>query len=184
MSPILRFLMVVGMGVSLLSGVTFAALQSPAATLTGNSIESATADLRIGPTSSSFSNSRIGFDFAGVIPGGAGVPASGNTIYLKNFGSTSLAIKLSIPGAPASTGTVDLNKVFINLTRVDTNFTTTLSLQQLMDGYAAGGVSTGFNINSGVTLTFSIKVTMAADAIEGSGANISGVDLQFNGVAI
>lgn len=184
MSPLLRFVLVVGVSLSLLTGVSFAALQSPAAVLSGNTIASATADLRIGTSASSFSASRTGFDFTGVIPGGAGVPVSGNTIYLKNFGSANLSIKLSIPGTPTSTGTVDLNKVFINLTRVDTNFTTTLSLQQLIDGYTTGGVATGFNINSGATLTFSIKVTMASDAISGSSANITGVDLQFNGDAI
>jgi hypothetical protein len=184
MSPIIRFLLVVGIAGSLLSGVTFAALQSSPATLTGNSIESATADLRISTNNSSFSGSSLGFNFSGVVPGGSGVPAGGNTFYLKNFGSTSLAIKVSIPGAPTSQGGVDLNKVFISLTRVDTNFTTTLSLQSLIDGYVTGGVSTGFNINSGVTLTFNLKATMSADAINGSSANISGIDLQFTGTGI
>ena len=41
--------------VVLMTGVTYAALQSPQATLTNSTISSATADLRIGTSATSFS---------------------------------------------------------------------------------------------------------------------------------
>jgi hypothetical protein len=184
MSPILRFLLVVGVAGSTLTGMTFAALQSQSASLTGNTIESATADLRIGTTNSSFSNTRVGFDFAGVVPGGAGVPASGNTFYLKNFGTTTLAIKVYISTAPSNLNNIDLNKVFMNFTRVDTGYTQSLSVKSMVDGYAGGGVSLGDTITGGTIAQYSVKVSMSADAFNGASANISGIDLQFIGTGV
>jgi hypothetical protein len=168
----------------ILTGVTFAALQSQTASLTGNTIESATADLRIGTSTSSFANTRVGFDFNGVVPGGAAVPSNGNTFYLKNYGSGTLAIKVGIATAPSNINNVDLSKVSMIFTRVDTGYSTTLSIKSMVDGYASGGVSLGDTIAGGAIATYTVKVSMASDAFNAASANISGVDLSFTGTGI
>src|ERR1700760_943872 len=140
--PLLRALAVVSTVGVLVTGVTYAALQSPQATLSGNTIQTASANLLIGTasaTSTAFSASHSGFTFSNVIPGGPSVPAGGNTFYLKNTGTVNLALKMSVGSTPVNASSIDLNKVTITLTRVDTGTTQSATLQSLIDGYPAGG---------------------------------------------
>jgi len=58
----------------IVSGVTFAALQSQQAKLTGNIIQTATANLQVSPNGSSYANSLDGFAFQNLVPGGVAVP--------------------------------------------------------------------------------------------------------------
>src|SRR6476661_7849270 len=63
----------------MVTGVTFAALQSQQAVLSGNTIQTASANLLIGtasPTSTAFSNSHSGFSFTEIVPGGPAQPAN------------------------------------------------------------------------------------------------------------
>src|SRR3954466_4669255 len=79
------------------TGVTFAALQSQQAVLSANTIQTASANLLIGTasaTSTAYSNSHSGFTFANVVPGGPAMPTDGNTFYLKNTGTATLALKI------------------------------------------------------------------------------------------
>lgn len=165
------------------TGVTFAALQSQQAVLTGNTIQSATADLRIGTSSSSFAASRAGFSFQDLVPGGPAMPADGNTFYLKNYGSAPLALKLTVGSVPTNTSNVDLAKVFVQLTRVDSNVTQTASLQSLIDGYPANGLAITDVLSGGATGTFRVRASMAADAFSGTNATIGAIDLVFSGTA-
>lgn len=171
-----------GVGV-LVSGVTFAALQSQQATLTGNTIQSASADLRIGTSASTFAASRSGFSFQDVIPGGPAVPTDGYSFWLKNYGSAPLTLKLAIGAAPANTANVDLSKVTIQMVRVDNNATQTMSLQSLIDGYPASGPTLTDPIAPNAVVQYKLRVSMAADAFTGSGANLGGIDLVFSGNA-
>jgi hypothetical protein len=56
------------------SGVTFAALQSQQDKLTGNIIQTTTADLEISLDDNTYANSEPGFEFDNIIPGGAESP--------------------------------------------------------------------------------------------------------------
>ena len=179
--PLIRAVGVLGAVGVITTSATFAALQSQSATLTGNTIESATADLRIGTSTASFAASRTGFDFNGVIPGGAAMPASGNSFYLKNYGSANLAIKAAVTTAPSNLNNANLSKVYFDFTRVDTGATINLSLKSLVDGYATGGVRLNDTISGGAIAQYSVKVSMDADAFSGASAAISGIDLSFSG---
>jgi len=183
-APILRALGVVGAVVAITTGVTFASLQSQQAVLTGNSIQSASADLRIGTSTSSFANSRTGFTFKDLVPGGPAMPTDGNTFYLKNYGTATLTLKMSVPSAPTNTSGVDLTKVSILITRIDTGVTQTFSLQSLVDGYATGGSALTDSLSGGATAQYTLRASMAADAFSGASASLSTIDFVFSGSAV
>jgi hypothetical protein len=135
--PIARAIIVVSAVAVLATGVTYAALQSQTASLTGNSISTATADLRIGTTASTFSNTRTGFSFANVVPGAVPSPVEGSSFYLKNYGTAPMALKVAIGTVPTNASSVDLTKVYIVFTRVDTSATQKLSVASLVAANAA-----------------------------------------------
>lgn len=169
--------------VALAGGVGFAALQSPSATLTGNSIHSATADLRIGTSASSFAATRSGFDFADVVPGGPAKPEPGQSFWLKNYGTATMGVKMSIGSVPVNTSSVDLSKVYLVITRQDTLTAQTFTVQSLVDAHPAGNAITE-PINPSAVVEYKLQVKMDADAMTGSGAAITGIDLVFNGAAV
>jgi len=182
--PVLRAVGVLAAVSVVVSGVTFAALQSQQATLTGNTIQSASADLRIGTSASTFAASRSGFSFQDVIPGGPAVPTDGYSFWLKNYGTAPLSLKLAIGAAPANTSNVDLSKVAVQLVRIDNNATQTASVQSLVDGYPAGGLMITDPIAPNAVVQYKLRASMAADAFSGSGASIGGIDLVFSGNAV
>jgi len=186
--PLLRALTVVSSVGVLVTGVTFASLQSQQAVLTGNSIQTATAGLLIGTasaTSTAFSSSHSGFSFTNVVPGGPAMPEAGNTFYLKNNGTATLSLKLSVGTTPTNTSSVDLSKVNVNVTRTDTNTTQTASLQSLLDGYPASGLTLTDPLAPASTgVQYTISVSMAADAFTGSSASIGAIDFVFSGSAV
>jgi len=167
----------------LVTGVTFASLQSQQAILAGNSIQSATADLRIGTSSSTFSNSQTGFTFTNVIPGGPAVPTEGNTFYLKNYGTANLALKLTVGSTPTNTSSIDLSKVTVQLTRTDiaNGPPQTVTLQSLVD--PSGGLTLSDSLTAGASAQYALRISMAADAFSGSSASIGAIDFVFSGTA-
>jgi hypothetical protein len=184
-APVFRAVAVLSAVGILVTSVTYAALQSQNATLTGNSIRSATADLRIGTTASTFSATRAGFTFADVLPGGPAMPADGHDFYLKNYGSTTLALKLAVNSTVANTSNIDLEKVSVQLTRVDSGTAQTFTLKALVDAQAAGGLALTDNLAPNPTVAqYKLRTLMAADAFSGTGVNveIEGIDLVFSGV--
>jgi hypothetical protein len=182
--PLFRAISVIASVAILATGVTFAALQSQQAVLTGNSIKSATADLQIGTSSTSFAATRTGFSFGNVVPGSAATPADGNSFYLKNGGTPALALKAAVSSTPVNTANVNLAKVYIVFTRVDTNTTQKLSLASLISGYTSGGVAMTDNLAGGAVAQYKTQVSMDADAFTGQSADITGIDLVFSGTAV
>ena len=170
------------------TGVTYAALQSQQAVLSGNTIQSATASLLIGTasaTSTAYSSSHSGYTFANVVPGGPAQPAGGNVFYLKNTGTANLALKLNVTGTPTNTSSVDLTKVKVLVTRTDTNTTQTVTLQSLIDATPSGGLSLTDNLAPASTGTqYTMSVSMTSDAFTGSSASIGAIDFSFSGTGV
>ncbi len=163
--------------------VTFAAMQSTGNALTGNTIQTASASLQISTTGSYYSNSVPGFNFNDLIPGGAAQPAANNYMaYLKNTGTSGLSLSLTVPTAPTVTGTVDLAKVFVQLTPPTIGgvpgTAQSFSLASLIAGRVTIANST---VAVGSIATYHVQVNMSADAVSGNGASVSGLDLSFSG---
>lgn len=179
-------IVLLGVGV-VITGVTYAALQSSNTTLANNTINVGTADLRISTDGVSFPTSiSTGLTFNSVVPGGAAVPTDGYTIYLKNIGSVNLAIKAGIgPVAPTNLNNVDLSKTYLHITRTDGTYDQSFSLKSLIDGYVSG-VSTGDTIITGAVVQYKLRVSMDSTAYSGSGSGvtISGINLVFSGSGI
>lgn len=183
-SPVIRAVGIISAVGLLVSGVTFAALQSQQAVLTGNTIQSATADLRIGTSATSFASSRSGFSFQDLVPGGPAMPADGNVFYLKNSGNANLNLRLTVGSTPTNTSNVDLSKVFVQITRVDTGSQQMASLQSLMQGYPADGLLLTDPISNSAAVQYKLRASMAADAFSGTSASIGAIDLVFSGTAV
>lgn len=165
-------------------GVTFAALQSQQDSLTGNTIETATANLQLSTDGVAYANSHAGFDFNNLIPGGQPVPAAGYSVYLKNAGGTALALKLSVSGAPSNPDSVDLSKVNVLLTTVGSGLSPqSFNLQSLMGAYPGGLPVAGVNLASGAAQQYKLQASMATDAVNGASAGLGNIDLVFSGAA-
>jgi hypothetical protein len=184
LKPLLRSAIVLGAVGVITTAATFAALQSQQAVLAGNTINSATASLLVSNDGIAFNNSKPGFNFSGVVPGGPPVPAAGNSVYLRNSGSSNLSLKIAVSSTPSNLNNVDLTKVFIEITRSDNSFNQTYSLKSLIDSFASGGTLMGDTVNAGVTGQYLLRASMSIDAFSNSnGVTISGVDLVFIGLA-
>ncbi|HSX18275.1 MAG TPA: hypothetical protein VLE51_02900 [Candidatus Saccharimonadales bacterium] len=189
--PLVRAVMVFGSIGIILTGMTFAALQSQGATLSGNTINSATADLRISKDGLTwYSPTLAGYSFTGVIPGGSAAPSSGDPLYLKNFGTANMSIKAAISSTPSVTTTgptnasVNLSKIYLVITRTDTNVSQSLSLKSLQDANATGGLGLTDPISGGAVGSYTLKISMDSDAFNAQSATISGIDLVFSGIGI
>ncbi len=177
--PLLRAVGVLSAVGVLVTGVTFAALQSQPAALTGNTIQSATADLRIGTSASTFEAARPGFTFKDVIPGGSAMPADGHSVYLRNYGTAPLNIRLALGGTLSNSSAVDLSKVHLRIDRTDGSGPSVISLQALNDE----GLDLTDVVQPGtVGIThYRLRTYMDSDAFSGQGATLSGMDLVFSG---
>lgn len=167
--------------------VTFAALQSNGNALTGNTIQTATASLLISTTGAvgSFQANVPGFNFTGLVPGGSAQPTANNdVVYLQNTGTASLKLQLSVPTPPTVTGTLDLSKVTVRLTPPNPGLGFTPPTQAiLLSDLIAGTVALdNATLGVGATTNYHVQVAMTADAVNGSGASITGLDLSFSGI--
>lgn len=187
-NPMARALFVLVAVAGIVSGVTFATLQSQQAKFTGNTIRTATADLRVSSDglSANYSNAQNGFVFGNLIPGGLPSPEAGVPVYLKNFGDTSLSLRIAAGGNVINPKNVDLSKVNIILVSIGGGTTQTFTLKALMDASATGGIPlTGYpTLAKSTPHQFGLQVSMEADAFSGNDAEISGIDISFSGVAI
>lgn len=181
-----RATLVIGSLMAIVGGVTFAALQSQAAVVKGNSIQTAVASLQVSSDGSNYTNSLNGYAFDGLIPGGAYVPTNGYPVYLKNVGTTPLSIKISVLPSLTNTNQVDLSKVRVSILPLGGGAGQNFSLQELVNANSTGGIALtqGTRITSGQSTAVSIKVSMEADAITGPSANISNLDINFDAVAV
>ncbi len=170
----------------IVSGVTFAALQSQQAKLTGNIIQTATANLQVSPNGSSYANSLDGFAFQNLVPGGVAVPnVDTYAFYLKNAGGTPLSLKLAVSSTPLNPDNADLSKVHIMLWPGDGSSVQSFTLAALISSYSTGGlpVLSASRLTPGTAMKYNIQIAMDVDAVTGSGANISNIDLSFSGTA-
>jgi len=182
--PVVRVIAVLSAVGIVSSLVTFAAIQSTGNALTGNTIQTATANLQISRDGNTYSDNVAGFNFTGLVPGGPAQPAASTyTVYLRNTGTAALRLSLTVPVVPSVTGTVDLSKVMVCLTPV-VNLgqpalpTQTIVLAQLV----AGTVSVDNSLVAiGANLAYHVQVSMSADAVAGNGATISNLNLSFSG---
>ena len=183
----LRLLVAVGLIGVVATGVTYAALQSQAANVTGNTINSAAAALIVGKDGATYNTSMVGYDFNGLIPGGSAMPSQngGYNLWLKNNGSAPLSLNVHIGNAPTVNGDIDLSKVFVVLTPVGGGGASqTTSVAALIASKTSGGTAmTTPALNAGTAIQYKIQVQMSADAFSGSSASISNLDLVFGGTA-
>lgn len=171
----------------IVAGVTFAALQSQAATMKGNTIQTATASLKVSSDGTNYTDTLTGYQFNNLIPGGNAMPTSGYSVYLRNDGTAPVAIKLSAATTISNPDNVDLSKVYITLEPV--NFIGTaqkMSLQDLLtDDPAAGVALTGATrLGAGQSLWYYMRVSMDADAVSSPSASIGNLDLKFVAQAV
>ncbi|HEX4774859.1 MAG TPA: hypothetical protein VH234_05060 [Candidatus Saccharimonadales bacterium] len=173
---------VVGVVALAVGGVTFAALQSQQNVLTGNSIETSTVGMSISTDGQGYSQSRPGFSFASIIPGGAPAPTTGLGFYIRNDGAVPLALKMSVISTPSNPSNVDLSKVNLIVTAASGGPVQSFSLQSLMSN---GGQALTVPLPSGAGgQVYRMQVSMAADAFTGQSASLGNIDVAFNGTAI
>ncbi len=177
-----RGFVVVGSLVTLASGIGFAALQSPSASLTNNTIQSASADLRIGTSATSFAASRSGFDFTAIVPGGNAQPVDGHSMWLKNYGTSNLAVKVSIGSTPINTSAVDLSHVWLIIARQGGGAPQVMTVQALVDAYPTG-LPIADALAAGESAEYKLQAKMDDEAFNGTGAEISDIDLIFSASA-
>lgn len=172
--------------VLLATGVAFAALQSQPGVLKGNTIQTAVASLQVSQNGSTYSSSVDGYTFSNLIPGGQPMPASGYSIFVKNVGTTPLALKLSVKPAVGNPQNVDLSKVRLILTPTPNGTPQSLTLQELISADSTGGLTidqAGHIIPSQV-LSYTMRIALDSDAITGPSAMLSNIDFSFGAVAV
>lgn len=174
-------------GVVVLSagGLAFALLQSHA-DLTGNSIQTDSAGLLISKDTNIYSISANGYAFTHVIPGYQASQAE--PIFLENTGSAPLALRLKAANPPTNADNMDLSKVKVVLTprAAGTNAPGTpqsFPLQSLIDSPEGMPIDSPAALAPSDHQRFDIQMSMDADAVNGSSAALSNLDLTFNGVA-
>lgn len=178
--PIARALSIIMAVVIIATGATYAALQSQDNLLTGNTIQTATANLKISRDGQTFSTSQPGFSFTDLIPGGQASPAVGFKTYLSNAGGTPLSLKVAVSSTPTNPDNIDLAKV--NVVFISSTIQS-FTLAQLIAAQSTGGVSLDKTLAVGNTQLYSIQVSMAADAVTGPGTTLGNIDISFSGQA-
>ena len=183
-SPIIKAGIIAVSIVALSGGISFASLTSQNK-FTGNTIRTATANLKLSADGGiTYASTQIGYSFDGIVPGGTPVPINGYNFYVKNFGTTPLALKFSVGSGVSNPDGADLTKVHIFLSSLSTGSTHNFTLQSLIDSNTTGGL----NINSpaqlaaGASSGYSLMVTMDIDAVVSASAVISNIDINVNGV--
>jgi len=79
----------------------------------------------------------------------------------------------------------DLSKVHIMLWPGDGSSVQSFTLAALISSYSTGGlpVLSASRLTPGTAMKYNIQIAMDVDAVTGSGANISNIDLSFSGTA-
>ncbi len=180
-NPAARAIGTVGAVVVLAGGVTFAALSSTA-TLTDNTVSSATATLQVDNPADGvdFNSTDGGFVFNNLVPGedyGAAQQFS-----LKNTGTVDLDVTVYATVGTA-TGSLDKTKVMIKFTNnspLDVSEFTLAQLEAVFNNVpGSGGAGT---LLDGETENFDIQVKLLPGAVTGSGpAADTGFSLVFTG---
>ncbi len=170
----------------IVGGVTFATLQSQAAILKGNNIQTATASLQLSSNGTNYSSSLDGYAFSNLIPGGVSVPNNGYPIYLKNVGTVPLALRLSVTSTITNPNNVDLSKVHVILNPTSGGIPQNITLADLISANPTNGIalSQANRITAGQSFAYTIQVSMETDAVSGPTASIDNIDFNFGAVAV
>lgn len=186
-SALMRASAVVICTVAAVSGVTFASLQSQAAVLKGNSIQTANAALQVSTDGTTYASSVPGYGIGGLVPGGMPMPANGGLVYIKNSGTAAEAVSLSIPSGFTNADTLDLTKVHVVLSPIGGGAGQNVALQDLIDAGAAGiplTVGNTTHLFAGNTTSFTIRFSLDSDAVVTTGATVDNLDFDFIGTAV
>lgn len=170
----------------LATGVTFAALQSQPAVLRGNTIQTAVASLQISQNGSNYSSTVDGYVFSNLIPGGQPMPTNGYSVFVKNVGTTPLALKLSVKPAISNPQNVDLSKVRLILTPTPSGAAQSMTLQDLIAADSNGGlaVTQAGHIIPSQALSYIMQIAFDADAVTGPNATLGNIDFSFGALAV
>jgi len=189
-SPVLRAVGIIGVVAGLVTAVTFAALQSQA-TLTSNTIASATAQLAVSSTSGcsavtgTFGQTETGFAFTGLVPGGT--DSGAKTFCLQNTGTDNMSVNVKIPVFPTWTvtppGTVDNSQVNLAFTCTGAGGTFAVTDNVNDIGLNTANLSGG-TLNAGTTDTCTVTASMTSSAFTGESASSTTFDLTFTGTGV
>lgn len=130
-NPVLRAVGVIGAVAALVTGVTFAALSS-SATLTGNTLSTGTASLKIWD-GTVFANTAPGFAVNNIVPG---TPSAPRNFYLQNAGGVPLEVKAQISQPFSVAGITDYADVDVKITGF-CGLTETYTMAQIIAGPVA-----------------------------------------------
>lgn len=189
--PLLRTIGTVSAVLALCGGVTYAALQSQQATLTNNTIQSATANLQLSKDGADYQDTLDGFTFANVEPGGPAMPVDGNMVWLHNKGSIPLDLHMAIDSTGLiNTGQLDLSQVMVAVTPVNSNGTLgapqSIPVADLTAAAITGGSDLNLALPIGTATQYKLQVSMAEGAytgVPGGSSTLSGVTFVFTGVS-
>lgn len=186
--PLLQAMAIIAAIVVIVSGVTFASLQSQVVVLKGNSIATALAELKLSKDNITYASSLDGYTFGSLVPGGSPSPANGHPIYLQNTGSAPLSAKLSVSGTLTNPDTVNLAKVHVILSGFGGGVPQNITLQELIAADTTGGIALTLpglsRISNGGNAGFTMQVMLDGDAVAGSSGNIGNLIFNFNASAI
>ncbi len=183
-SPILKAGIIAVSIVALSGGISFASLTSQNK-FTGNTIRTATANLKLSKDGGiTYASTYVGYSFDNIVPGGTPVPINGYDFYVKNFGLTPLALKFSVGNTVSNPDNADLTKVHIFVSALNGGSTQNFTLQALIDSNTTGGlnITSPTQLAAGATAGYKLMVTMDIDAVTGPSAVISNMDINVNGV--
>lgn len=185
-APLIRFTGLLIALITLVSGVTYAALQSQDALVQNSTISSSIAALQLSSNGVDFTDSIPGFVFGNIKPGGQPMPNTGYPVYIKNTGTTTVALTLAVKDTLAQTGNMDMSKVHVLVTPVQLGGTMQdILLSDLVAQSATGGVplTQAKSLMTGASTGFFVQVSMEKDAVNGPGASLSHVDFAISGVS-
>lgn len=167
-----------------IGGAAFAILASAPSVLTNNAITTASANLLLSTDGTIYGVSFPGYGFNNVVPGGAAVPTAGNPVYLKNTGGVPLGARIALAHAPTNPDNINLEKVNLIVTSVGSGLPPqTYNFQSLVNASNGGLAITGSSLEPGASQQYKLQISMTADAINGSNATMSGVDIMFMGLS-
>lgn len=175
---------VIGATAALIVGVTLAQLTTTA-TLTGNTLSSATGDLKVNNTDNGGSPaaSDAGFSFSNLIPGSDYGTAKNFTLF--NNGSATLGVTVyATLGVPS--GSIDKTKVHFKFVNTDESSATqeyTLAELEALSRNMPGVSGTG-SLTPTEEDHFTVQVKLDADAVTGSSGSVGSFDFVFTGTAV
>jgi len=182
-NPVLRATGVIGVTAAMVTGVTFAALNSQA-TLTDNTISTATAGLEVGLAADNLSATEDGFDVTGLVPG-TGVDQD---FYLRNIGDTPLDVTVNVPNLPGAPeggyGFTGFDNLTVKLTSEACDAVVTTNMQALHDGQVALPCNALEEAGEANTPTkYTAHIDINPDVVTGSHAGVGNFNLVFTGTA-